>query len=352
MAEQNNPTPEPQSTDRFDYGDTEFRPGIDSINEPPPPPKPTPERDQTGKFLPKNRPTNPTPEGTATDASAPTAPKHPTVLVRRATEMGFSQRQIDAMSTEDLDQEVFEAITRENRELRQERQARDREDRERRAPQPMDNMHADAHPVRGKNDLGIDPDIFADLDPTIQKTFTAMHEKLKNLDAGFQTIAQREQQRENESQAQKIDRNFAQLNMPHIFGDGGIMDLNQRRENRAIDRRKAFLRQVAAEQNSSPNDSFEACFSRVADLFYPQGAAANTRVSYEDDVDAERPNGHPSIRAWQNGGVQRPDNRTSHDEIPPGVEKATRTVARMQRERGQSDSDTDMRQFPSKREAK
>lgn len=241
-------------------------------------------------------------------------PNHPSYLLRMATDLGMSDDEVAGMDTERLGEVVHHL----NAQIR-------KTDRENARAQAVETAKEPkpAPPVEDEDEWGTDPEgnklSEKDYFPAVAKTIKTQkqHEKeLKELREKLARFEQQEIVRQNETAAERIDREFSRHEKHLGKGRGREMDNN----SSEFQRRVAVLSLVDRDKSK---DQLGAKIDRAVKLLYGESEPepeprANGRISKED---------------WDAAAVVRPTKRRSEDD-PPGRKKAERSVAKALKEAG------------------
>jgi hypothetical protein len=296
--------------DEYELGDTAFEPAIDLPVEPkkeeaPPPtatvetppeeeapdtPR-TPERGPDGKFLKK---------------------PHPAFLLRHATELGLTEEEAAEYTASDL--KDFIQMER----LRLQDEARALRQPPKQAEQPPVEV-----PEAVEEEEEDWSDIDSDVAQALKKILAKRDKTIEDLRAKVDALTGLEQQRQNETRNQKIDRLFSELGPAYesLFGKGTRDDFKP--DSAEMRRRLAVLAEVERDKGAG---SFDAKFRKAAELLFGEREAPATPA--EEQPMAER---------WRSGGLVRPTQRKTGE--PKGDKAAMKAAARVLQEQGYMDED-------------
>jgi hypothetical protein len=340
-AANNQPTPAVQSTsDPFDLGDTGLYPASTASQQAATPAEaaesvaqgstavttehPPQARDAAGRFVPAEA----------------TAAAHPAYLVEAARDLGFSEDEIADLPTAKLHNVV-------HRWQQAQARHRDRDATQRTLDRPAgtspEGPGAPAAPVGAPApaddvaiDLGIDegdydPVLLGGIKKALKNVLAPYQQKIKALEAVVGELRTREVHRENETNAERLDRAFAGLGDKEFLGDGPGRTLKG--DSPEFSRRMAILNE-AARLTGTKTPSVQQVIDQVQkahkNLF---GGRSQPTAAPAPQQPAKSKDGHPTPEEWARGGVQVPTAR-QQPALPPGEERAKRNLREKFKEAG------------------
>lgn len=287
----------------------------------------------------------PKPSSSAAPSSTPTpaAEKHthPPTLVSRALKAGVKQEDIDATSTEDLREELFE-IYRTGAFYDPTKASASPG-----APTPPPAKPAlepeAAKPVELKldwsNDEVLDPDVRSSIDKAVTGLVKPLLDKIALLEERGGRLEQVEKHRQIQTEFGLIDTTFASLGAEFegVFGKGAREDLDP--ESAEMDRRDVVVRK--ARQQLTPTTTprqYQQILATVArkmfgGLVQHQAAAAEPVRTATPAVERDAETGRFTAKDFARGAVAAPTNRNGAPE-PKGETRAARAIADLVRDRG------------------
>lgn len=223
-------------------------------------------------------------------AAEPEKPKHAKISLRLGKSVGLSDAEMDALSDEELADEIFAR----QQELIAERRVAAK------AEKPAPKVEDEFKPDWGD----VDPE---DIDPGIVKMMNKLAKQNHDLTKQLAQREMTEKQRSVQTLRQRIDAAFETA--PEFFGKGKVGD-----RSKEAARRSAVVGQLARMQQLG-----EATGDVEADF-----AAAVEAVGFDLPKKTDRAK-QAEIDAWNKGGIARPTARKPGDK-PKGTDKAVETL--------------------------
>lgn len=280
------------------------------------------------------------PKGEERSAPVPPAPStHSKRTLRMAEDLGLSKDLIERTAPDVLDDLVYD-LNRQQLALSREHQTQ----------QALQNRGDPKIPVPGKPppatgvepspedisiDLGIDEEPFdPDLIGAIKRAVALPMKEIAALKASLAEVTGREQLRQQESMAERLDRHFA----THAEILGTARGREMKDDSAEYAKRIAILGIV--DRDGSSRTLEQKIDAAVAQLFGTQPAPAvaqqtpprnpeTGQFTRENRVTQET----PAQQRWQEAALRRPTQRQGGAE-PPGEKKALATAARIMKEQG------------------
>lgn len=321
--------PEPEAIDP-DEGDFAFDPALDSLD-----PLPAARHPTVGsRPAEKPAPAAPTP----TPAPAPQKPRHPARVAAAARSLGFTQDEIDGLTTADLQREMDAVVAYTSQGRRPE------------APRP-EARPAEKPDAPSEPEVDFGPDFDeADYDPKFvggfKKVFAAQAKQIADLRATVETLTRAEQARVGERAAETADRVFAER--PELFGAGTFREADPASPEFA--RRNAVAAHVQFLKSQGRHTTLERDLRAAVAALFPGRAPKAAPAPEPEPAPAARKarpqdpeTGHflsddqieeeERRRAWMAGTTARPTERRDSPE-PKGTRRAERAVADYMRRNG------------------
>lgn len=317
MPEQLEPKAE-ESKSKFDFGDTSIDPVLDSVIEDVKPTRQAPPKGPDGKFLPRS-------QNREDSVAEPPQPQHPRYLVKKALDLGYSQKEIASLGTEVLAEQVHAEETRELRELR--KQSLHQKSQEAN-PTPFQQLTA-ATPSEENDGLELDDETRLTMSTDVLKMLKRFQSEITELRGENKKLTEMETVRQNMTKVQIIDRAFESIGASEILGTGSIHELNAAGNTQAIKIRQRINHLANNEEGDEPihikiRKVFNDLYGHVVGPNKPQ------RDPGYDDVDPlDRPH-RPTKQEWNEAAVARPDSRSPHsgDGLPKGEQRALHNASR------------------------
>lgn len=305
------PETTPPVADPYDLGDTSEAPfqqaSQTSLVQELPPPVETPGPSAPAAERPRNA------DGTFAK---------PANLVEVARSFGYSDSDIDELTTAQLNADCLRLTHKQNTlrsNLAAERTAQDAQVR---APAPER-----AKPQADEDEEALDALEKEGFDPRLSKVVRKVLKENKQLRSELGGIAQREQLREERTTAEVIDGAFEAMEQAALFGEGAIEDLGETAEGR---RRLAVVRMANIDLKKDNATTIRRKVKQTAkELFGGSEPAKKKAEETPYDAALGKTNGKPAKRItkeqWNDAATQKPTNREGSD-LPPGDEKAIKGV--------------------------
>ena len=290
--------PDQTPVDPFDLGDTSK---VTPTETPSPAPEARP-RNADGTFAPV----------------VPPKPQHPAHLVSVAKSFGYSEAELEAIPTEQLNAECWrlnqhrENMRAENATLR-DLQPAPRQPAPVQAPQEPD----DDVILTELEQQGFEPKLVG-----IMRKFAKENKALKSALGDVNGLKQREQQREVRTLAETIDSAINEFERPDLFGEGDIGALPEQSA-------ETILRlTIAAQAKIKPEDSMATIRKKIKAVGaaivakIPKSAPAAPAPStdpYEGAIKGKTKT--PTKEEWAQAALQRPAGREK-PALPDGDQKA------------------------------
>lgn len=313
------PKPGKSLLEQYDLGDTSYNPELDGT--------PTPV-------------TTTPPVATASAPAAspsPEPPKHSKRLIRMATELGFSEDEINSTPTESLDEAVYAANRAALAEARQSTRAELAAPGRPRSLATGEFLPAQpttpetSAPQQASTPTQTPETFLTDedrqtFDPRLVQLLESQAKQIAELKQHIGALYQRENTRQLETFSQHVDRRFAEKK--ELFGDkpGRQMKFTEPETRR----RQAVMALVEAMSKEGGNKSFDELFDAAVASIY--GSVAPPPVG-----NPTPPANGTAEKRWNEAALARPTHRTSDE--PKGEAKALKTAARYMQEHGIGDSD-------------
>lgn len=175
-------------------------------------------------------------------------------------------------------------------------------------PQPVDGSAEEPF------DLGLSED---DVDPKIIAAFKKMNERHEKKTARLEAaLAVERASKEQSSLNVRVDKAFADLGDPKLFGTGGLEELPA---NSAYAQRRKAVWNMAKEGASSLPEALARLAQARQVLF------GGEPPKQAPSGDTATPQATPSQTTWAAGAVAKPTQRAGAID-PPGPEKAAKTI--------------------------
>lgn len=285
-------------------------------------------------------------EATGQFVKPPETFSHPRWLVDQASDLGYTQEDLDTTPTDQLGRE----ISRLHKQLRQNTRQDDRAqtvETARGSVEPLPpEPEKDELDFGGVKDDEGSPFTEKHLHPGIAAILKAQAKQLKDLKADLEAVKGYTQSKINEENltiAERIDNTFAKFNDPRL-GKGSVDQLKPNSTELMF--RRAIL--AKASEMAGERSSKEAKLGKLEEAY--KSLFGSSPPKAEEPAAPSAPAGTSRItkEQWKNGAVNRPTQRKGAPE-PRGVSKAEKAVAEKMREEGLSGEggeDVNLDEFP------
>ncbi len=340
------PEAQPSLLDQYEFGD-EAPPVAQSVT----PVAATATPTAPGEVAPPAAPRPRNPDGTFAPTPVSEPPALSPRLRRMAEDCGLSEDDIAGCTPAELEHTVYILNRRLREESRQEARVQSRDasrqpaDESPGATVPQGTVDAGNAPAPSTFDLGLG-DKESDFDPDLIRVIKGLGQQLQDtrreLQGHIQLLLGREVARENETNAERMDRAINAWDDAR-FGKGRGAELAK--DGPEFGRRIAVLAE-AQRLAGGPKAGMAKLLANLdkarTNLF---GAASEApRPTGERAPAAPSPEG-PLEDAWREGGLAAPTNRSGAQE-PAGRDRAIESVKRWQRENGEQREPEVLKEFP------
>lgn len=324
MADEKEPVAPATLTEEYELGDSELDPELDQHPAPTSPSREdeTP-RGPDGRFLPR------APEA----PPEPAKPKHSPRLVRMAKDLGMAPEDIDALSADDLENEVY-ILQRELAAVVASNRANNY------VKQPEDPLAPDTKPrpankdEQPKDEFALDLPEFvdADLANVLKSAFGAQAKRIAELENHVKHLYGAEIRRQHETRNQTIDRVFDEFADPATFGKGPGARMTA--DSPEFMRRRALLSvvQLMAKEPGTLEDKMH----KVRATLYPTQAKATATPAPEPEP-APTNGSRITPEQWNEAALAQPTHREMRE--PKGERRAVKAVAAKMRDMGYGNGD-------------